>query len=108
MFLGLSKLSDTTIRELALKMKPRQYRKGDNVWNFKEICSKWYFVYSGTVSIYVVNSDNNERKLFLKLGNGSWFNVESWVFNSYSLFLYTVDEQSVIYELNRSDINVIS
>ena len=89
-------------------MKPRRYRKDDNIWYFKEIWSKWYFVFNGEVLMNAYDHEMKTKEKFLKLQSGSWFNVESCVFDSYSVFWYTAETNWIIYELSAADLHHIA
>lgn len=105
MCLGWNKLDKNTIRQIVLKFKQSRYYAGHDILKFKQISHKSYYIFSGTVSVYIVNPATDEKYHFQKLKEGSSFNMITSIFNNYWIFQFTADVEWIIYELDFDDLD---
>ena len=82
----LKELSTDTIKTLIFKMKQRKVSVGTPLLQFKEYSSTAFFLFSGIVSVYIVDQSEGEMYHFQDLKEGSSFNLLNCMLDHYSLF----------------------
>ena len=107
-FFLFSELSKRVIRSLVFKMKQRLYPKGSTILEYRQITTKSFFIYQGRVAVYQCDHVTNQRFQFNSYGSGSSFNLVNSVLGHESLFLIEAEERTVIFELEKSDLFLVS
>jgi hypothetical protein len=97
-------LQKSTIRALVLKLYKNMYNEGYDILKFKEISHYSYYIFSGSVSVYIVNPETDQKYHFQTLKPGSSFNLVTSIFNNYCIFQYTADVDCIIYLLHIDDL----
>lgn len=86
-------LSFKCIRNIWVKLKYVKYRKGATILRFNELSQNTFFVYEGSVKVYVENE--KIRPSFLQeIKQGGSFNFVNWALDHSSLFTFKASQNS--------------
>ena len=106
-FKNISKLSGSLDEDLKSIFEPEEFSKGDYLFNQGEVCQHLFYIVKGLVRVYYYSANGKEIT--------AWFSAERTLVTAIDSFYYhkpthdycEVLEDSVIYRINFSELDII-